>query len=197
MLLESFPHKLCILVLVFSLFPIRLRVWPYCVLILWLSFLQIYIFYLLVLFCRFLKDSISFILNIAFVFVFFLDVGGTSVLVIVCVIFCAFVMLLVLESWFMLILSCCVFTEVAWMTDEVWAANENLFTSCLVSFPTFLNTKYCRQNFCFLNSKSTKNQMRHCITTLLSKKLNKKNESKTKQGWVFSSIVSSLLLNAH
>ena len=52
------------------------------------------------------------------------DIGGTSVLVIACVVFCAFVMFLILESWFILILSCYVFTEVAWITDEVWTIYE-------------------------------------------------------------------------
>ena len=55
---------------------------------------------------------------------FSLDVGVISVLVIACVIFCTSLILLVVESWFMLILSCCVFTEVAWITDEVRTADE-------------------------------------------------------------------------
>ena len=134
----------------------------------------------MVLFCRFLTDSISFIFNIAFVFVFSLDVDRTSVLVIACVIFCALVMLLVLESWFMLVLSCCVLTKVAWMTDEVWTRDEHFFTSCLVSFLTFSNTKYCRQVFYFLNSNSTNNQIRHCITILLSKKTKQKKQKQNK-----------------
>ena len=56
---------------------------------------------------------------------FSLDVGVISVLVIACVIFYTFVILLVVESWFIgLVLSCCVFTEVAWITDEVRTADE-------------------------------------------------------------------------
>ena len=57
-------------------------------------------------------------------FVFYWGVGGTSVLVTACVIFCAVVMKLIEESWFMSILPCCVFTEVAWITDEVWTTDE-------------------------------------------------------------------------
>ena len=55
---------------------------------------------------------------------FSLDTDGTSVLVITCIIFCAFIVLLIEESWFMLILPCCVFTDVPWITDEVWSSDE-------------------------------------------------------------------------
>ena len=41
-----------------------------------------------------------------------------------CLLFCAASMLLIEECWFMLILSCCVVTEVARITDEVWITDE-------------------------------------------------------------------------
>ena len=40
-------------------------------------------------------------------------------------IFCAVAMLLIEKSWFLLILSCCVFIEIPWMTDEVWMTDKS------------------------------------------------------------------------
>ena len=57
-------------------------------------------------------------------FVFSLNIGKTSALVKVCVIICAADMLLIEESWFILILPWCVLTEVAWITDEVWITDK-------------------------------------------------------------------------
>ena len=56
-------------------------------------------------------------------FVFSIDVGRTSALVMACVIFCV-AGVLINESWFMLILSWWVFIEVAWIMDEVWITVE-------------------------------------------------------------------------
>ena len=86
----------------------------------WVSF-RFKTFIWLVLFCRFMADSITFIFNIRFLACSF-DVGGTSVLVIACynlrrsyVVSCS--VLIHVD----IIMLC--FTEVPWITDEVWTTD--------------------------------------------------------------------------
>ena len=108
------------MVFIFSLFPMCLCVWLYCLLYYDRFSFRFRIFIWLSLFCIVLDlFSISDLF-----FAFSLYVVRTSVLVMVCVIFGAVAMLLIEVSWLMLILSCRIFTEVAWITNKVWITDE-------------------------------------------------------------------------
>ena len=49
-------------------------------------------------------------------------------------------MLLIEESWFILVLSWCVVTEVAWLLDEVWITDE--------PFVVAMRGEFLHNNFC-------------------------------------------------
>ena len=78
-------------------------------------------------------------------FAFSLYVVRTSVLGMVCVEFWAVGMLIIEVSWLMLILSCCVFTEVAWITNEVWITDESFAVARKGESPSwsFFPNFYC------------------------------------------------------
>ena len=68
--------------------------------------------------------SLPFLFNSGFLFS--LDVGGTSASVMTCVMFCVVFLLLIEESlcWCCQYYHAVFFTEVAWITDEVWTTDE-------------------------------------------------------------------------